>query len=105
VAKRRKKTRRPPSGETERLRLTNTQPEEDADEDRAEILAQLPAWARLLRTRGGIAVGAALVGGIIAYNVLGTVAGPAAAGLLLIGTGLALWRADVLERRVRRAST
>lgn len=104
MAKRRKKTRRAESTRTERLRLTNAEPDKD-DLERAAILAQLPAWARLFRTRSGFVVGAALVGGVIAYNALGRVAGPAVAGILLVGAGLALWRADVLERRARLEST
>lgn len=65
------------------------------------MLAQIPAWARALRVRSGLAVGSAAVGAIVAYNVGGETSGPAAAGLLMIGLGLALWRADRLERRAR----
>ena len=101
MAKRRKKRqRRPQSHETPRLRLTNTSGEAD-DPDRAAVLEQLPAWARFLRTRQTIVVGVAMVGGIIAFNVLGRIAGPATAGAILIGIGLAMRRADMRERRVR----
>jgi hypothetical protein len=102
MAKRRKKKhRRPQSHETPRLRLTNPSGQGD-DPDRAAVLEQLPAWARLLRTRQGIVVGVAFVGAIIAFNVLGRVAGPATAGAILIGIGLAMRAADMRERRVRK---
>lgn len=97
---RRPPPRDPASEEKRNAPLFNLRPEPLTDE-RREVLAQLPAWARTLRVRSGLVVGIAVVAAVIAYNAGGRVAGPAVAGLLMVGAGLALWRADKLESRAR----
>ena len=90
----------PPSEERRNQPIFNLRPEPLTDERRA-VLEHVPVWARTLRVRSGLIVGLAVVGGVIAYNAAGRVAGPAAAGLLMVGVGVALWRADKLETRAR----
>ncbi|MGI9657313.1 MAG: hypothetical protein ACR2OD_00265 [Gaiellaceae bacterium] len=99
-APRPQRTIAPPPEEPRNKPLFNLKPEPVTEERRA-ILAQVPAWARALRMRSGLAIGLAVVAAVIAYNVGGRVAGPAVAGFLMLGVGFAMWRADKLEGRAR----
>ena len=94
------RTSTPPPAEQRNKPLFNLKPEPVTEERRA-ILEQIPAWARMLRLRSGLAIGLAVVGAVIAYNAGGRVAGPAVAGFLMLGVGFAMWRADKLESRAR----
>lgn len=80
--------------------LFNLKPE-PVTEERREILATIPAWARTLRVRSGFVIGAAMIVAIVAYNAGGRVAGPAIAGGVMVAAALAMWRADKLEARAR----
>ncbi len=74
---------------------------EPMSEERRELLEQMPLWVRALRIRQGVFVAVAMVGTIVALSTGGRVAGPAVGGGLLLGVGLAMWRADRYERRAR----
>ena len=43
-----------------------------------------------------------MVGTVLALSTGGRIAGPAVGGALLLGVGLAMWRADKRERRARK---
>ena len=75
---------------------------EPINDERRAVLETIPSWARVLRLRSSLAVGVALVGAVVTYTAAGEIAGPAVAGVIMVGTGLALWRADKLETRAMK---